>query len=335
MIVNLERFIREERVRWDQLDERLRRMADDPYRRLSVEEARLLDTLYRRTAADLARLADYSAAEETTRYLENLVGRAHAEIHGARRGGPPFRPGDWLLRTLPRTVRRHANALGLAVALTVGGAAFGGAAIAFDPESKDALMPYDYLQASPTERVARETADQGKRLSGHKGSFSGFLMTHNTQVALTAMSLGLTWGIGTAVLMLYNGIMLGAVAMDYVLAGQAPFLFGWLLPHGVIEIPAILLAGQAGFVLAGAVIGRGERLRLAARLRAAAGDVVTLSLGAALLLVWAGIGEAFFSQYHEPVLPYAVKIAFGLAEAVALVVYLRYSGRAPSGEPSA
>jgi len=152
-------------------------------------------------------------------------------------------------------------------------------------------------------------------------------MTHNTKVTLTAMAMGMTWGVGTVVLMFYNGIILGAVAFDYVQDGQTIFLLGWLLPHGVIEIPAILVGGQAGFVLAGALLGRGQSQRLAARLRAVGPDVVTLCFGAAVMLVWAGVVEAFLSQYHEPVIPYAVKIAFGGIEALALLWYLTRAGR--------
>ena len=189
------------------------------------------------------------------------------------------------------------------------------------------LMPFQHLRGTPTERVAREHAEQGKRLHDRKARFSGMLMTHNTRVTLTAMALGMSWGIGTLVLLFYNGVILGAVAMDYILAGQTTFLFGWLLPHGAVEIPAILVGGQAGFVLAGALLGRNERRTLASRLRAAAPDVVTLCFGAALMLVWAGIVEAFLSQYHEPVLPYVVKIAFGCVELAALTWYLFWAGR--------
>jgi len=46
----------------------------------------------------------------------------------------------------------------------------------------------------------------------------------------------------------------------------------------------------------------------------------------AVLLVWAGLVEAFFSQYHEPVLPYWVKITFGLIELAALSLFLAKSG---------
>ena len=328
MIVNLEKFVAEERPRWEKLDTLLRGLATDPWRTLTLAEARELEQLYQRVAADLARLSSYAAEPEARRYLENLVGRGHAEIHGARGEGARFRPGVWFAQTFPRTFRRQAHAFWFAVVLTVVGAVFGAGALALDPEAKEVLMPYDHLRETPAERVAREQENRGKELTDRKARFSGMLMTHNTQVTFTAMALGMSWGVGTLVIIFYNGVALGAVATDYLLAGQAPFLFGWLLPHGAVEIPAILVGGQAGFVLAGALLGRGRRERLSARLRAAAPDVVTLCVGAAVMLVWAGFVEAFFSQYHEPVLPYALKISFGVVELVALSWYLFWSGSA-------
>ena len=171
-----------------------------------------------------------------------------------------------------------------------------------------------------------ERADQGKRLDGRKATFSAQLMQNNTRVSILAMGLGMSFGVGTVVLLFYNGVILGAVAFDYVTGGETVFLLGWLLPHGVIEIPAILVAGQAGLLLAHALIGWGSRKTRRERLREIAPDVVTLICGAALFLVWAGIVEAFFSQYHEPVVPYGVKIGFGLVELAALTLYLSRSG---------
>ena len=152
-------------------------------------------------------------------------------------------------------------------------------------------------------------------------------MTHNTKVAIFTLALGMTWGIGTLIMLFYNGVILGAVAVDYVMAGESTFLLGWLLPHGAIEIPAILLAGQAGIVLAGALIGWGKPIAFRMRLRKISNDLVTLICGVALMLIWAGIIEAFFSQYHEPVLPYAFKIAFGCVELLILALFLGRAGR--------
>jgi uncharacterized membrane protein SpoIIM required for sporulation len=107
------------------------------------------------------------------------------------------------------------------------------------------------------------------------------------------------------------------------------------MPHGVVEIPAILIAGQAGLVLALALIGWGKRTPLRTRLREITGDLTTLIFGVALMLVWAGFIEAFLSQYHEPVIPYNVKIAFGGVELVLLYVFLSKSGRSGEAEGEA
>ena len=327
MIVNLEKFIAEERQKWEQLETILARNAQDPWRVMTLAEARELERLYQRASADLARLATFSAEPDTRQYLEGLVARGYAEVHGARHEGRRFKLWHWFSVTWPRTFRRHWGAFSLAFWLMMAGAVFGGLAIGFDPAAKESLMPFPQLNESPAERVAREERQKENDLLDRKAAFSGMLMTHNTQVTLQAMALGMTWGIGTLVLMFYNGVALGAVAVDYISGGQTTFLLGWLLPHGAIELPAMLVGGQAGFVLAAALLGRGQRARLSTRLRAAAPDVVTLCFGASLMLIWAGLVEAFLSQYHEPVIPYAVKIGFGVVESVALWWFFARAGR--------
>jgi uncharacterized membrane protein SpoIIM required for sporulation len=332
MIVNLEHFIATERPRWERLDTMLRKLADDPWRQMALDEARELEGLYQRACADLARMRTYAADPGARTYLEGLVARGYAEIHGERAARARLRPWAWLARGFPQAFRRRIGAFWFALALMVAGSGFGAAALAFDPEAKEVIMPFSHLRGDPAERVAdeerraREGDDRGE---GAKATFAGSLMVHNTQVTLTAMALGLTWGAGTLVIMFYNGVILGAVALDYVMAGQSVFLAGWLLPHGSVEIPAMLLGGQAGFVLAGALAGRRERRPLSARLRAVTPDVATLCGGAALLLIWAGVIESFLSQHHEPAVPYVAKIAFGAAQLAALVWWLTRSGRAP------
>ena len=69
-------------------------------------------------------------------------------------------------------------------------------------------------------------------------------MTHNIKVSILTFAMGMTYGLGTIILLFYNGVILGAVAFDYILAGESIFLVGWLLPHGSIEIPAIFNPGM-------------------------------------------------------------------------------------------
>jgi uncharacterized membrane protein SpoIIM required for sporulation len=328
MIIDLERFIATERPAWHQLEKMLSRLEAEPNLQMTLADNERFHELYERSAASLAKLHTYSAEPETRRYLESLIARAYGEIHETREKRRQLFPFRWFFQTLPQAFRRHVGAFYLAVAITLAGSVLGAAATAFDPESRHVTMPFGHDQLRPSERVAREEARAGDALSGRRSQFSASLMTHNIQVSVATLALGMTWGVGTILMLFYNGVALGAISLDYVMDGQARFLMGWLLPHGAIEIPAILIAGQAGLLIAHALIGWGKRIPLAARLREVSRDAVTLSFGFALLLVWAGFVEAFLSQYHEPVVPYEAKIAFGLTELVLLVLYLSNSGRA-------
>ncbi len=329
MIIDLEKFVAAEQGYWTELETQLDALDFDRSARgaLDLSSAERLHYLYQRAASDLARLATFSAERELRRTLGALVARAYAEIH-ARTGADrtSWQPLEWLAVGFPRAFRRHLRAFWLSVAATLVGVAFGSLAVAIDPDAKPVLLPFPQLLGNPADRVAEEEQGHGEYLTGHKTTFSGQLMTHNIQVAVGAMALGLTWGVGTLVLILYNGVVLGAVCLDYLRAGQGVFLAGWLLPHGSVEIPSFLLAGQAGLMLGGAIIGWGRRVPLRARMRAVRGDLVTIIGGVAVMLVWAGIVEAFFSQYHAPVLPYRVKITFGVVELVALTWFLARAG---------
>jgi uncharacterized membrane protein SpoIIM required for sporulation len=329
MIIDLERFIDEEKRYWTELESILDKLDRDPLKKISLSEVKRLHYLYQRTSSALARVTGFSTETEIRRYLESLVGRAYAEVHELREKPHRFSPVHWFFHVFPRTFRQHVRAFVLALGITVFGFSIGGVAVSIDKEAKSVILPYAHLQLDPSKRVAYEerTGAEKDRLAGKKATFFAFLMTHNTRVSLFTFAMGFTWGIGTVVLLFYNGIILGATALDFVQAGQLTFLLGWLLPHGAIEIPAIILAGQAGFILARAQIGWGRHVSLKKRLRTVAPELVTLLGGLAVMLVWAGIVEAFFSQYHEPVIPYDAKIMFGTLELTALILFFGLSGK--------
>jgi uncharacterized membrane protein SpoIIM required for sporulation len=200
--------------------------------------------------------------------------------------------------------------------------------VRYDPASVDVLLPADYLR-NPGQRVHEEEQGLGQHLNSTQteAAFSAQLIRHNIEVALLAAALGVTFGIGTALLLFENGILLGAVAVHYTQRGFGLFLTAWLLPHGVFEIPSILIAGQAGFYLARLLLHRREDRNVRQSMR----EWLVLVAGLAMMLVWAGIMEAFFSQYHAPVLPYGFKVAVAAAELVLLTLYLLLIGRREVG----
>lgn len=327
MIIDLQKFIAEERAFWAELEALLDKLEKSPALKLTLSQLERFLYLYQRASGDLAKIKTLAAEPNTKFYLESLVARAFGEIHETREKPHRLTPLHWFFSTFPQTFRRHVRAFWICLIAMLMGGAFGAFVVAVNPETKEALLPFSHLQGDPSDRVLQEEAAQNDRLEGSKASFSSYLMTHNTKVSILTLALGMTWGIGTLIMLFYNGVILGAVVLDYILAGETQFLLGWLLPHGAVEIPAILLAGQAGLVLAGALFGWGKSVPLKVRLRKIGGDLVTLIFGVALLLIWAGIIEAFFSQYHEPIIPYDLKIGFGIFELIILVLFLGKSGR--------
>jgi uncharacterized membrane protein SpoIIM required for sporulation len=329
VIIDLKKFTELEQPYWTELEGLLKKLEDDPSMKLTLAQLQRLHYLYERASAGLGKLMTFAVAPDTRAYLEALVARAYAEVHetrGKRRGGEWI---AWFLQTFPRTFRAHSRAFSLSCAIMFAGCLVGAVLLSAFPQHKSVLLPFAHLHGSPSERVAREQRNPG-HIAGAESEFSATLMTHNTRVSVLTLSLGMTYGVGTVVSLFYNGVILGAVAWDYILDGQTPFLLGWLLPHGVIEIPAILISGQAGLLLAGSLIGWGRRATFRQRLRHISNDLLTLIGGVALLLVWAGIIEGFLSQRHEPEIPYIAKISFGIIELIGLCYFLSRSGRKPN-----
>ncbi len=331
MIVDLVRFVENGRPFWEELSGVLSGLAKNPERKMDAGEIARFHYLYQRASSDLARLHGGSRDRGLRSYLEALVARAYGEIHGSRpaRGFRAREAAAWFVFAFPRTFRRRFFAFALCLLAVLLGAGFGAGALMADPAAKEVLLPFSHLAGDPRERVAEEESG-AREAGGHAVSFSSYLMTHNIRVSIFALALGVTLGAGTILLMFYNGVILGAVVADYVLAGEGMFAAGWLLPHGSVEIPAFLVAAQAGLTLAGALMSRNRGLPLALRLREVLPDLTALILGVCMLLAWAGVVEAFFSQYHEPVIPYAAKIALGVFNLFMLVWFLSSAGREES-----
>ena len=191
MIIDLQKFFASERRHWAELESLLDKLENDPGFKLNLEQLKHFHYLYERTSADLAKITTFAFEPETRRYLESLVARAYGEIHETREKPHRLAPVYWFFNTFPQTFRRHLRAFWLSLAITIAGSLFGGLAVGFDPDAKPVLMPFSHLQGDPRERVTREEQATGDRLSGAKGTFSTFLMTHNTQVSIFTLALGM------------------------------------------------------------------------------------------------------------------------------------------------
>jgi uncharacterized membrane protein SpoIIM required for sporulation len=157
---------------------------------------------------------------------------------------------------------------------------------------------------------------------------SSAILTNNISVALSTFALGITAGIGTVWMMLLNGLMMGVVGVACWHEGMSLALWSFVAAHGVLELPAIFIAGGAGLGVAKGLLFPGSLPRRESLVRAG-GRSVRLLLGTIPMLLVAGVVEGFVSPSD---LPYQLKFLLAAALATMLALYLL---RKPYVDPAA
>jgi uncharacterized membrane protein SpoIIM required for sporulation len=309
---------------WQRLEELLGERDDRGPKALPVRTLHELSKLLRSASADLIRARTERVHVSVEDYLNDLVGRGYMLVHG-RSDIDRGRVRALFTRTFPQTFRAEGRAIGLAATMLLAGAAVGATFVARDPASLGALLPEMHQAHTPDERVQRDEQD-GPAGSSEAVAFSGWLFTHNIQVSFAVFALGLTFGVGTVALLIYNGVPLGALAMQYHLADKGTFFWAWILPHGIPELTEVFVAGAAGLIIARGMWLPGRRRRIDAMIEEAR-TAVALVLGGMPILIVAGLIEGTISQIHEPTLPYSAKLIFALLVGSLLYYYLLMAGR--------
>jgi uncharacterized membrane protein SpoIIM required for sporulation len=125
--------------------------------------------------------------------------------------------------------------------------------------------------------------------------FATFLFTHNAQIAIFAFALGFAFGVPSLLLILYNGLMLGAILEVFAAKGLGENIAAWLMIHGTTEMFAICIAGAAGLKIGTAIAFPGADSRMAAAVKA--GRIsATAMIGVVLMLMIAGLLEGVGRQ---------------------------------------
>ncbi len=209
----------------------------------------------------------------------------------------------------------HVHALrwhvALAAACFFAAALFGWIATTRDPTAATWLLP-DTVHDGVLARLAdgRHWLEQVDTAGAP--ALSGSLLVHNVEAAMQALALGVFGGIGAVVAMVENGVFLGSVAGLVHSRGLDRVLWAFIAPHGVLEFPAVWLAGGAGLALGEAVLLPGAQGRGAA-LRRAASHAGPVAVALVPLLLLAAIVEGFVSPIPKPdVVSYGIALLLGL-----------------------
>jgi uncharacterized membrane protein SpoIIM required for sporulation len=314
-------WLQKRKPHWSRLEELLERTTSKGFKSLTRSELQELSLLYRQIAADLAALREDRGSVHFARYLNQLLARAHNTIYSAHRASPSA-VVDYFRHAYPQIFQKNLNYCLTAFFIFLASAAVGSALTYHDPDFKVKILGPRMVETIERREMWTHS------IVGIKPIASSAIMTNNLSVAFMTFAAGITGGIGTIYMMVFNGLLIGVIGTACWFTGMSLQLWSFVAPHGVLELPAIFIAGGAGLRLAYGLLFPGFLPRRESVARAGT-EAVKLLLGTIPILVIAGVIEAFVSPTGL-----AVPLKFGMAASL-FALLLAYLFQKPAKTPKA
>lgn len=307
--MDIDRELAGRQPRWERLEE-LTRLAGRQAR-LAPAEARELIDAHADAAADLSWLRTRAPEASALPTLTTLVAEASAVLHHEDGDGTARRPiGRFFATTFPAAVWHHRRFVLAATILLLAPGLLVGAWLAVSDDAVEASAPAAVREAYISEDF------EAYYSSDPAGQFATEVFVNNVQVAILAFASGALFCVPTAALLAFNGANVGVAGGLFHHAGEAPLFWGLILPHGLLELSAVIIAGAAGLALGWSVVVPGDRRRADA-LAEEGRRSVSIVLGLVVAFGIAGLVEAFVTPSG---LPTWARVAIGA------VIWLLFAG---------
>lgn len=292
-------------------------------RRLGREEVMEAARLQRLASYHLAYARTHFPGSEAETYLNNLVAASQCVFYVRRGSGSAF--ARYFSESFPCAVRGARAYWGLAAALFALAAMFSALYVSADLGRLAQVMP-----EGMAERFSPYEAPDfgGGGIDGGFSLFAAQILGNNIAVAINAFASGIFLGIGTAYIMLVNGLALGGLfGYLHTVGADMPVAYALVLPHGVLELFAIFICGGCGLMLGRGLLVPGELSRKDSLIFHARKAAVLMP-GVALMLALAALVEGFFT-------PLAVQAEFKLFfAALTGIAFIAYCALVGDGLPA-
>ena len=276
-------------------------------RRMSPDELDELVGLYQRAGSHLAHARLAYRDEAVVGRLTYLVGEAHGILYARRETDVRRSVTRFLTLTFPAAtyaIRRFilVSALLTIVPWIVLQVWIGVSPDAFeltgDPAVTEAYIQNDfesYYSSQPAQ------------------NFAGQVFLNNVRVGVLAFAAGILLCVFTVFILAFNGANVGVAGGLFTHVGEWERFWGLILPHGLLEISAVIVSGAAGLRLGWSVIAPGDMTRWDA-VTARGREVGNVVIGLVIAFGVAGIIEGFVTGRPWPT---AVRVGIGIVAFVA------------------
>ncbi|MBA3603257.1 MAG: stage II sporulation protein M [Parachlamydiaceae bacterium] len=302
-------FLEAKKSSWKEIENRFK-SARKSLKKLSSAVIQDLIRDYRYILTTVGQARILGGDSQTCSYLNHLVILGHQAFYPSEKNQGKSN-GD-LFWGFSRVVGRHRGAVALSAMFFFSSSLIAYFAVQNSPQVGFDLVADLFYDFKPESDLHLHEISSLTRPMA-----AGTIIANNIQVSISGFALGITGGIGTLCVIIYNGLHIGAVIGWMNLQGDGYALWGWIMPHGVTEILAIILACGGGFVIADALWMPKYNSRLES-LKVAAIDALMIEVGVMGMLGIAGLIEGFVSPSS---LEYPGRIAIVVASTLIWFLY--------------
>ena len=281
------KFLRENASEWKSFE----RLLEQPQK----ADADELADLYVRVTDDLAWAKTYYPQSKTTAYLNELAARVHEEVYKNKKEEKGRLVHFWK-QELPQLFYKHRMKLLAAAIVFITAIGIGVLSAANDPMFTRMIMGDMYVN------MTIDNIHQNDPMAVYKqdhagGMFLGITI-NNIRVSFLAFLAGLLASLGTGIILMKNGIMIGAFFSLFVEYGLLSESLLVVFIHGTLELSAIVIAGAAGFVMGNGLLFPGSYTRINSFKRSAK-EGLKMAIGLVPLFIMAGFLESFVTRYTD------------------------------------
>jgi uncharacterized membrane protein SpoIIM required for sporulation len=249
--------------------------------------------------------------------LNKLVMRLYRELYRYRNDSR-LNFYSFFVRGFPLSIYRHRNFIALAMLVFLLPGLIAGGWVFLDENAVYSIID------GPSVRQIEQMYDPGATKLGREReaetdiAMFGFYIQNNISIAFRCFAGGLLAGLGTLLVLFYNGLYIGSVAGHLTRLDYIDTFYPFVVGHGAFELTAIVFSGAAGLKLGYSILNPGPFSRRNA-LRLAGQEAIPMLYGIILMLVIAAFMEAFWSSNAN--LAISVKYTVGAGCWILVLLY--------------
>ncbi|MEJ7768545.1 MAG: stage II sporulation protein M [Chitinophagaceae bacterium] len=268
---------------------------------------------------DLAYSRTFYPDSNTSKYLNGLASLFHQKIYKNKKERSGRLKNFWMYE-LPYLIGRYHRQLLYAFLFFAVFTFLGVLSAKYDDSFLRLVLGDGYVN------MTNENIEKGDPFgvykSGAQGSMFFQIAINNIRVSFVAYVYGIFFSLGTVLLLMHNGLMLGSFEYYFFSKGLGMKSILVVFLHGTLEIAAIVIAGAAGLVLGSSILFPSTYSRWVSVLRGGK-DGLKIVLGLLPIFVMAAFLESFVTRYTEMPTWLSVAILF-LSLAFIIIYFIVY-----------